>query len=155
MNAKPRYHEPSPLPREVADVMRDLHGRKVSKAMSAKARKGVMPGCAPLGYKNAWVDGERAIIIDPATAPKVRRLFELAGRKRWSLRKLVAEAERMGISSRNGKPFGPSSLKAILENPFYRGKVRWNGETLQGKHEPLVSDALFIGIQKKLFFRSF
>ena len=103
--------------------------------MRAKAERGILPGCAPIGYKNAIVNGEKVIVLDPKTAPKVKRLFEMA--PKMSLRKLAVEAEKMGLRSRNGKMFGPSSIKAILENPFYGGMLHFNGRVLKGQHESL------------------
>ena len=124
-----------------------------SKAgMLAKAERGILPGCAPLGYRNAIVDGERVIVPDPETAPKVRRLFELASRKKMSLRKLAAEAERIGLRSRNGKPFGPSAMKAVLENPFYIGIVRFNKILIRGQHKALVDENAFMPGAKAIRF---
>jgi site-specific DNA recombinase len=125
-------------------------GRRVSEGMREKAERGVMPGCAPLGYRNVTVNDERVVVPDTETAPKVRLLFELAEEEGMSLRKLAIEAERMGLRSRNGKPFGPSALKAILENPFYYGALTFQGKTLVGSHEPLVTAALFESVQRTL-----
>jgi hypothetical protein len=112
-------------------------------AMRAKAERGVFPGCAPLGYGNAEVEGEKVIVPDPETAPKVRRLFELAAGKRMSLRKLAAEAEEMGLRSRNGKPLSAPALRLMLTNPFYVGMVRYGGTERTGLHDPIVSGAEF------------
>jgi site-specific DNA recombinase len=128
-------------------------GRRISAAMREKAERGIMPGCAPLGYKNAWVDGQKTIAIDPETAPKVKRLFELAGRKKWSLRKLAAEADRMGLKTRNSKAFGLSSLKAVIENPFYLGYMRYNDTIIIGQHSSLVSAKAFQAVQSNLAAR--
>lgn len=116
---------------------------KAKLAMWDKARSGVFPGCAPLGYRNAISDGEKVIVPDPETAPKVRRLFELASTGKLSLRKMLPMAEEMGLRSRNGKPLQASSLRAILTNPFYLGLVRYKGELITGRHEPLVDRRLF------------
>lgn len=126
-----------PSDQDFRDCYYRERGCRVSAAMRAKAERGVMPGCAPLGYKNAVVNGERVIVLDPETAPKVKRLFELATKKKMSLRKLAVEAEKMGLRSRNGKTFGPSALKAILENPFYKGLIRYQGELIRGNHNSL------------------
>lgn len=119
-------------------------------AMRAKAEQGIFPGCAPLGYKNVKVDGQKTITLDLETAPKVKRLFELASKKKMSLRKLAIEAEKMGLRSRNGKTFGPSSLKGILENPFYIGALRYSDHLSQGAHRAIVNAELFARVQVRL-----
>ncbi len=86
--------------------------------MREKAERGTFPRCAPLGYKNAVVDGEKVIVIDEETAPKVRLLFRLASKKGMTIRRLVPSAAVIGLRSRNGKPLGAFSIHLILNNPF-------------------------------------
>ncbi len=131
-----------PLPSEIADVMRDIHGRRVSGAMAAKAARGIMPGCAPLGYKNAWVKGEKAIVIDEGIAPLVREAFELAAAG-MPLRKVLDVITVKGLRSRNGRPMGVSGLWNVLTNPFYTGRMRYGGQLVEGTHPAIVSEELF------------
>ena len=46
--------------------------------------------------------------------------------------------------------FTTSSVRIILHNPFYAGKVKYRGELLPGTHEPLVGQELFDLIQTTL-----
>jgi site-specific DNA recombinase len=45
---------------------------------------------------------------------------------------------------------GVSGLHAVFTNPFYCGQVRWNGELIDGGHEPLVSKEMFRAAQQTL-----
>src|ERR1700688_2000057 len=45
-------------------------GEETVKGMTEKARAGIYPSCAPVGYRNAdGPDGKRIIVPDPETAP--------------------------------------------------------------------------------------
>ena len=46
--------------------------------------------------------------------------------------------------------FTTASVRDILHNPFYTGKVRHRDELLLGAHEPLISESLFHTVQATL-----
>ena len=45
--------------------------------------------------------------------------------------------------SRQGDPLSRSQYHRLLRNPIYYGLIDFKGELYQGKHEPLISKALF------------
>ncbi len=122
---------------------------KAKTAMHEKAKAGFFPGCAPVGYKNVRLQGEKAIVIDTQKSAAVKALF-LAVAHGSSIRAAGRLAWSMGLRSRTGKVMGPSSLYAVLTNPFYTGMVRWRDELVQGKHKAIVSEKLFDCVQMKL-----
>jgi hypothetical protein len=46
--------------------------------------------------------------------------------------------------------FSVNGLKKILKNFTYIGKVKFSGQIMQGKHEPIISPELFNKVQNKL-----
>src|SRR5687768_18061340 len=40
--------------------------------------------------------------------------------------------------------------RRMLGNPFYAGRLRWNGAEYSGNHESLIPDALFMQVQQTL-----
>lgn len=67
---------------------------------------------------------------------------------------IAAELNRMGISPRKCRFWESPSIKKILSNPLYCGKLSWktksNGDTLyQGKHEAIISEEIFNAVQLK------
>jgi site-specific DNA recombinase len=44
-------------------------------------------------------------------------------------------------------PFSKDTIGSILTNPFYVGRVRYNGEERDGKHEALIDRALWDEVQ--------
>ncbi len=129
-----------------------LHiGDLTREAKEEMARRGELPGPAPLGYLNHRTGKvETTVIPDPEMAPLVREAFLMAAQGGYSLRQLLAELNRKGLRSRNGKPLQVSGLWYLLTNPFYAGYVRYKGKTFSGVHEPLVGGADFNLVQNRL-----
>lgn len=130
-------------------ILQTLWTEKAKTAMQQQAEAGILPGYAPLGYRNVRRGKETLIERDPETFGLIWILFHLVERG-FSIRKAGAMVHAKGLRSRNGKPLGPSALYAILTNPFYIGKMRYKGELIEGLHEPVVDRATFKIVQRKL-----
>lgn len=123
---------------------------EVSKGMVEKARQGMFPSCAPIGYLNVKVGHRKDIVQDPDRAPLVRQLFEAYALGDHSVVTLTAFARRIGLRTRNGKPFARPSIHRILTNPLYCGRIVWGDVQSAGTHEPIVSMDLYQKVQDKL-----
>lgn len=130
----------------------DNLSEETRKGMLEKAEQGIWPGPAPLGYLNvARADGKRVIEVDPVTAPLVTRLFELYVQGNVSVKELTRQAERWGLrGKRLGKPMQVAAMHYLLTNLLYAGEFTWNGIVYPGIHTPLVSRALWDGVQDRL-----
>lgn len=84
---------------------------------------GLPTGCAPVGYRNRRdADGRPYIEPDLVLAPLVAEAFRLRA-EGMPIRKVLAELTPKGLTSRNGKPMGPSALLAVLRNPLCKSLV--------------------------------
>lgn len=125
----------------------DNLSEEASKGMLEKARQGLYPSFAPLGYLN---DSEtKTIKLDPERAPLIRKLFEAYATGRESFDSLVKLAYRMGLRTRKGKTLGKSAIALMMKKLTYTGDFVWNGTTYSGSYEPLISKALFEETQKR------
>lgn len=125
-------------------------GEETIKGMTEKARTGMYPSCAPIGYKNAeGPAGKRVIVPDPDTAPVIGRLFELFAIGDFSLKELVSRARSEGLTLR-GARIQKSTLHQILRKRLYSGDFDFNGETYPGTYEPLVSKEAWERVQTHL-----
>jgi site-specific DNA recombinase len=137
-------------------------GADISYKMSAKAKNGGTLGRAPLGYLNQRDTSQgRNIgisVLDEERAPFVKVVFELYSTREWSLEALQDELTERGLRTRGGRyPAGPvsvSKLAEMLRDPYYAGYVRYKGEIFPGRHEPLISMALFDRVQAVMDERS-
>lgn len=122
---------------------------EVRKGQKEKIAQGWLPAKPPLGYKTIGEKGHKIHVVDETTAPLVKRMFELYATGNYSLNALAQVMYKEGL--RNGsKKFGKSRIHESLSDPFFYGKIRWNGEIYAGQHESLISKELFDAVQQKL-----
>ena len=134
----------------------DNLSEETRKGMLEKARQGLWPSRAPLGYINvARADGKRIIEPDPKSASMVTKLFEIYASGDYPLTRLTEEARRLGLAYRqSGKPLPRAQVHVMLRNPIYMGEFDWKGVRYRGSHEPLVSAALWHRVQDTLSGRA-
>lgn len=112
-----------------------------ARGLRQKARQGIYPGLAPLGYLND--PHSKTIHVHKKNAKLVRELFELYASSKVTLDDLAALLENRGLLSRGNKRIHISQVSFILRNPFYYGQFKYAGEMYDGTHEPLVSKELY------------
>ncbi|CAN5826951.1 hypothetical protein BH11MYX4_BH11MYX4_22610 [soil metagenome] len=120
----------------------DNLSEEVVKGLDEKAKQGLWPTYAPMGYRNVLED--RTIEPDPDEAPAVLRLFEMAATGNFSLNALRQALYDDGLRSRRKKRIlCKQEVSRILANPICTGDFLWKGERFTGKHAPIVSVDLF------------
>jgi len=148
-NSSPTQHLQHELQLVLAkNYLRNLR-REIVKGMTTKARSGLWPSCAPIGYQNQ-AGKEQSIVPDPEMAPKVRQLFELAATGRYSGQELTRRARAIGLRTRRGGGISKNWVLRLLRNEIYIGVVVWAGERSDGRHAPIVTRALFDQVQRAL-----
>lgn len=116
---------------------------EVKKGMVTKAKSGIFPSNAPIGYLNVLQNGRKVIMPDPDRASVVTRLFEEYANGMTSLSDLSAFARVIGLRTRKGQPLATSSIHRMLENPIYIGLISWGNVEARGIHEALISEDTF------------
>ncbi len=127
------------------------------KGMTQKAKVGGTPGRAPIGYLNTRrrIDGRevRTVVVDPERASLVQWAFEAYATGEWTIRSLTAELGAKGLRALpHGKklpgPVQTSHVAHLLKNRYYLGKVTFKGVEYDGRHQPLIPQALFDRVQE-------
>jgi DNA invertase Pin-like site-specific DNA recombinase len=139
-----------------AQFERELISERTRDKMGAARRKGKWVGGTPLlGYDVAPTGG--SLIANPSEAHRVREIFELY-RNHRSLAAVVAELSQRGWTTKSwksrsgirhsGQPFTKASLRMLLANATYCGKVNYRGAVYQGEHKAIIEPALWDDIHK-------
>lgn len=129
---------------------------EVMRGMTQKALKGGYNANAPIGYIKEK-GSEHIPQIDPDTALLVQKIFDMFTKKQYPMSDIAVRLNQMGYKTKRGGRFEQRTIRYILENPFYIGKVRWNYYDRQnnrrkdpsdviladGKHEPIISKEQF------------
>jgi 5-methylcytosine-specific restriction endonuclease McrA len=108
--------------------------KRTKRGMVSKFEKGNVITRAPLGYKvenKQLIPGEHSYVVS--------EIYNEFLHNNISLTQL---AKKYALSV-NG-------LKKVLSNYTYLGKVKFDGQIIQGKHQPLISSTLFNQVQEKL-----
>jgi site-specific DNA recombinase len=126
----------------------DNLSEETKKGMLEKAEQGIYPSFAPYGYLNLEENGRKTIKIDPATAPFVRKMFELYATGNYSLFTLRKKMLDDGMVYRGGRNFASSTVETMLKNEFYTGVFYWKDKKYENaSHEPIISKELFQQVQ--------
>lgn len=81
----------------------------------------------PYGYDILKTRTGRTLIPNPQEAPIVKKIFEWTVKERLTPGKIAKRLDGMGVPTYTGKPeWSIATIKTILTNPTYIGKVRWN-----------------------------
>jgi site-specific DNA recombinase len=95
------------------------------KGMTEKARSGLYPSYAPVGYRNViGSDGKRTIVSDPDTAPVIAEIFTRFAEGRHSVKALVKEMNSESLQLR-GRRLQCSVVHQILRKRLYTGDFDW------------------------------
>ena len=116
---------------------------EVKKGQKEKIAQGGLPTKPPIGYKTIGDKGHKTHIINDEIAHLIKKMFELYATGNYSVMGLEDEMYKMGLRSVNGNKILQSRIYELLQNPFYIGKMKWNGEVYPAKHEALISRDLF------------
>jgi DNA invertase Pin-like site-specific DNA recombinase len=132
----------------------DNLSEETRKGMLEKARSGIYPSFAPVGYRNVdGPNGKRVIVRDPDTAAVITELFARFKTGKYSLESLVEELRSEGMTLRGQKLYR-STVHQILRKRLYTGDFDWDGTTYQGSQEALVTRESWERVQELLNARA-
>jgi len=127
----------------------DNLSEETRKGMLEKARQGIWPSYAPLGYINILGhDGKRTIVPDPNLARVIRLMFERYATGKYSLKEIAKLAQADGLAYRkSGGAVPKSTIYKILHNLVYTGDFDFDGARYKGTDEPIISHELWEQVQ--------
>lgn len=93
----------------------------------AIAEGNYMGSYRPYGYNILKTKTARTLVPNEDEAPIVKLIFEWAVKENLSPRKIAERLDAMDVPTYSGDPeWSKETIKTILTNPTYIGKVRWN-----------------------------
>jgi DNA invertase Pin-like site-specific DNA recombinase len=152
-------------------------GTHVKKGMEQRALEGKHTGGIPFAYESCWNTndkGEKQLRCQPehpggihvlkAEGIAVTELFAAYARGSMTLSRLAMKLNQQGLRTRNmhrlpdangnlvsgPRLFTIASVRGILHNPFYMGKLTLKGKVIPGLHEALVTEDVFETVQTTL-----
>lgn len=150
----------------VGELERNTIVDNVKLGMAQRSRQGRWNGGICLGYKSEAVNpdnlNDTRLVIVPDEAIIIRKIFNLYASGK-GLRAIANSLNKEGYKTKRGNSFSTASIKEIILNPLYVGKVRFNryenwGECKRkgksenviladGVHEPIITQELWDRVQ--------
>ncbi|RIM85863.1 recombinase family protein [Staphylococcus xylosus] len=159
----------------IGSIERQTLISNVKLSMNSKARSGEAITGRLLGYRLSLnpLTQKNDLVIDENEANIVREIFDLYLNHNKGLKAITTILNQKGYRTINQKPFSVFGVKYILNNPVYKGYVRFNNHQnwavqrrsgksdendvilVKGKHEPIISEEIFDQVHEKLVSKSF
>lgn len=139
---------------------------EVIRGMTEKAMRGGYQSTLPLGYRMNK-DTNIPYIIDNE-ADIVRRIYDQYSINGKSYLEIARELNTLGFKTKRGRTYEERTIRYILENPFYIGKIRWNRQKhddhtikdksewiiADGQHEAIITEEQYNLVQEQILKRS-
>ena len=111
-----------------AEFERENIGERVRLGKERKAREGYTTASRFLSYGYDRDLGERVQRINETQAAVVRRIFDMYVNQNSSMAQIAKTLNKENIRSRTGAAWSTGSIKSLLENCNYVGRVRYGTE---------------------------
>lgn len=131
-----------------------------------------MSAFRPFGYDIVKTRNSRYLVANEYEAPYVKKIYEWAVNDKMTLAEIANRLDALGVPPRQAEYWCDSSIRKILTNPVYIGKVKWcervkikameDGELVNkvaryteqymeydGKHDGLVDEEIFHAVKFK------
>jgi site-specific DNA recombinase len=123
---------------------RKMIAKRVARGIEQKMREGSHFGLEPIGYTRK----NKQIIVNEYSV-YIKKIFELA-MSGISVSAIVKYMHNNNYKTQFGCNFSGVTIKSIIQNPVYIGKIKYKGEIYGGKHEPIIDEVTFMQANRKL-----
>ncbi len=139
------------------EVENDRRALNVFYGMRRAKKEGRLMGTAPYGYINRTTeDGKKYVAVKQPEASNIIWAFQEVAKGH-----IPAEHVRRKMNEREGKNISRNGFINAMRNPTYCGKIYLSqhkheeASCVKGKHEALISDALFLKVQRIMDGRAY
>lgn len=120
-----------------AQLERENIKERTSMGRQARIEEG-HPHCTtpPLGYN--FKDNSNDLIIEPYGAMLVKKVYDLFLKEAYSINKINSYMHESYGDSDLYKWINNTSVRRILSNPVYAGKIKYGDKIYDGIHDPII-----------------
>lgn len=148
--------------------------RRLQRGRKTSINEGKYVGSIPpFGYKRKKLDNAKGYTLVPNIKESeiVKKIFELYSYEDISINSVVNKMNELGLKPRKAECWSISSIKDILNNPVYIGKIRWDSRKqvvsskdgkrivkrprnkdvtiIDGLHKPIIDEKVWNIVQNK------
>lgn len=134
-----------------AQFEREIAGDRIRDKIDTSKKKGLwMGGAIPLGYDVK----DKKLVINEEEEKTVEYIFESF----IELKSIIAVTKKLntkGYRTKEGEEFKRATVKRILTNATYIGKVRHKDTLYEGQHEGIIDEKLWNKVKEKIKTREY
>ena len=105
----------------------DNLSKETNKGKLESSLQGYHNGHVPWGYSSILKGKRRIGTPDPEIAPVVQKMFEKFSTGIYSDAQIADWLNAQGLKTWRGRIFSKDTIRDIIQNPYYTGKVRYKG----------------------------
>ncbi len=132
--------------------------KETNKGKLERSTQGFHNGAVPWGYVSQLQGNRKVGVPDPEKAPVVVEMFEHYATGAYSDMQIAEWLNTRGFLTNRNHPFGKDTVRDMLCNTYYVGKIRYSGMTVrpkdvsfrsttprvsESKHEAIISEQLW------------
>ena len=136
----------------------DNLSKETNKGKLERSLQGYHNGTVPWGYISVLHGNRKVGVPDPEKAPVVVAMFERYASGLYSDMQIATWLNEQGYLTAKGRAFNKDSVRDMLRNPYFVGKIRYRGMSVrpkgvsyrstppqfsEGKHEPIITQELW------------
>jgi len=139
-----------------AEFERENTIERVKLACEKKVKEGFTLAGSTMSYGYNRENGEKIQTINHEEAKIVREVYSMYLDGNMSYAGIARNLNHRGIKPKRGDAWHHASIRGMLTNATYIGKVRYALDDeeryfeAEGKHEPIISEEIFYSVQKKI-----
>lgn len=136
-------------------------GEEVIRGMTQKALTGGVQTAPPLGYDKP--PNSPCFVVNPSEAEYIRLIFHDYLHSNLSLLGIARKLNALGARTKRGNSIDARQVEYILNNPVYKGCLRWTPEKTvakrifdsphtiirRGEHQPIIDEKIWEQAQRK------
>lgn len=89
----------------------------------------------PYGYTREKIKGDKGykLVIVPEEAEVIKLIYNLYTQKKLGTSRIAHELDKLNIKPKEKELWSEQTIRGILSNPTYTGKIRWGARAVQKK----------------------
>jgi DNA invertase Pin-like site-specific DNA recombinase len=111
----------------------DNLSKETNKGKLERSLQGYHNGAVPWGYISVLQGNRKVGVPDPEKAPVVVEMFERYATGQYSDMQIAAWLNKCGYLTAKNRMFNKDSVRDMLCNPYFVGKIRYRGMTVRPK----------------------
>ncbi len=136
----------------------DNLSKETNKGKLERSTQGYHNGAVPWGYISQLQGNRKVGVPDPEKAPVVVEMFERYATGAYSDQQIAEWLNVQGYRTSRDHPFGKDTVRDMLCNMYYLGKISYRGMTVrpkgvsfrstprrvsEGQHQPIITQGLW------------